>query len=160
MTKWGTRSKWLEDCFLASRTEDPDVLDSLSSSDWCDVKRRILYNQNTRPETYKKVILELIPTYPFYCIRDLMDNPNTPIEVFEFYIETDNQEAIHYFAKSVHTPQSILDVLSRYKNPTERINVTINPNTSIDTLKSMLNDEHGEVVFTAEINLKRRGENV
>lgn len=103
-------------------------------------------------------ILEKLSSDPINLVRALVaTNPNTPTSTLN-KLFSDEKIVRDGLSGNFNTPLKLLNVLANDVDKMVRLRVAENPSTSIDILKSLLDDSEPNVAKAAEVKLGEKNE--
>jgi hypothetical protein len=133
----------------------PDVLEKLAkdkSHTSKYLRERVAKNPNTTVEVLNSLAKDEEPKVRL----NVAENPNTSVETLKSFV---NDKAIFRQAVALNPnlPEDVLDFLSNDTEDKVRLNVAKNPNTSLETLKSLYEtDSHASVGGAAAVNYLKK----
>lgn len=135
----------------------PDVLEKLAKDKSHNLvskylRERVAKNPNTTVEVLNSLAKDEEPKVR----QAVAENPNTSIETLKSFV---NDKAIFRQAVALNPnlPPDVLDILSNDTEENVRLNVAKNPNTSLETLKSLYEtDAYASVGGAAAVNYLKK----
>lgn len=129
--------------------ESPETLRKLARIDTWYVRKAVASNPRTPAKTLRK-LSEMVDWYTLtYCI---LENPNTPIDVYERFSESDQGKGIIRMVRSI-TDKEKLDEYAESPYRYARKAAALNPHTRAETLEELLSDDAPCVRRAAERTL-------
>ena len=111
-------------------------------------KFNLLDNQNTPPE----IFMELAEDEDKEVRKKVVKNPNTPAEILRKLAEDENMNVRYVVAMNPSTPVEALRKLAEDKNWEVREKVASNSNTPAEILRKLAEDEDRDVRYKAAMN--------
>ena len=135
-----------------SQKTPPDVLEKFSYDENHYLRLVVAKNPNTTVE----VLNGLAEDQNEKVRQAVAENPNTSVETLKSFV---NDKAIfrQAIALNPNLPEDVLDILSNDTEDNVRLNVAKNPNTSLETLKSLYElDSSASVGGAAAVNYLKK----
>lgn len=164
---WAKNQKWSLPSWAAKNPSLPlETIKLLSQNDDSGTKGGIAENLHTPVDILVRLSYDLNATVR----KSVASNPNTPANTLEI-LSIDKGHNKKRTKNMLEKLKSLLGIgiensymLKHYSEKSDesygqeiRQHVAVNPNTSIETLKNMLNDDYWYVIDLAKRSLKERG---